>query len=294
MPSPSPWIIGLEPGDAGQGPLRFARWLRESLHAQVLGVHVRELWIPALAQSETAVYVATTMAETDRWLATLRTGPADAAIDRLEVVEAMDVADGLVGASRGAPGLVVGRRFAREGVWVRLGSVVRRLLRHLPAPVIVAPPELGAGAFEGPVVLATALDETSVAAARFAVWFARRAGRPLVCVHVGQLRWSGSFPALQPGWEALRERYRQATEDTTRMWIAEHCPGAELAVEYGDPADVLPAVAGVHKASLLVLGSGRPGLAERIFAGSTASLTAAAAPCAVAVVPPDVELAALT
>lgn len=288
-----PWIIGLEPGDPGQGALLFARWLRQTLHDRVLGVHVRELWTVGLAQAEAATYLAASIAETDQWLEQLRPGAADAAVDGFEIVESMGAESGLAEASRGAPGLVVGRRVAREGAWVRLGGVVRRLLRQLPAPVIVAPPELDAGAFEGPVLLATAVDGTSVAAARYAAWFARRVGRPLVCVHIGQPRWVRDVVAAQPQSRSLRDAYRATTERQARAWVDEHCPGAALVLDYGDPAELLPAIAARRQASLLVVGSGRPGLAERIFAGSTATLTAAAAPCAVAVVPPDVDLDAL-
>ena len=55
----------------------------------------------------------------------------------------------------------------------------------------------------------------------------------------------------------------------------------------------LPAIAARLQASLMVVGSGRPGLVERIFAGSVASGVAALAPCAVAVVPPDAKLDAV-
>ena len=124
---------------------------------------------------------------------------------------------------------------------------------------------------------------------RFAAALARRLGRRLVCVHVGQSRWDETFRPIEPRLEELRRSYHDATDRSMRAWATEHCPGAELELEYGDPVDRLPAFARRQNAALLVVGSGRPGLIERLFAGSTASTLAAVAPCAVAVVPMDAK-----
>jgi nucleotide-binding universal stress UspA family protein len=290
MSNQTQWLLGLEPSPRSSGALQFARWLRETLHGHVLGVHVSELWVLGFSEGVGAGYLVAARAETERWFATLRPGAADAAIDATEILDANDAESGLAEAGRGALGILVGRRVAGDGAWVRLGRVTRRLLRRLPAPVIVVPPEVTADTLRGPILLASSLDEPSVSAARFAVRFAQQAGRPLVCVHVGQPRWDEGFSDVDPRWAELRASYRDATERSARRWVDEHCPGAALVFEYGDPAEHLPAVAGLLQASLLVLGSARPGLAVRMFAGSTASLTAAIAPCAVAVVPPDAKL----
>ncbi len=280
------WIVGIEPTARSSGAMQFARWLRRSLHVPVAGVYVTELWMLMLSEPGAAEFLSAARASAEGWLATLKVGGEDAAFDTVESVEGADPEIELFRRGQGAAGIVVGRHPKREGGWIRLGRVTRRLLRSLPAAVVVAPPELTADDFAGPVILATDLGPTSVAAARFAVAFARQVQRPLVCAHVGQPRWSEDLE-LTPQSLSLRAAYRARVEREARDWAAEHCPDARLVVGYGDPAEVLPALTGRAAASLLVLGSRRPGLLERVFVGSTASAVASAASCAVAVVPPD-------
>ncbi|NJK31386.1 MAG: universal stress protein, partial [Deltaproteobacteria bacterium] len=66
--------------------------------------------------------------------------------------------------------LLVGRRARRdEDPIVRLGEVTRRVVRKLPAPVIVVPPDFGDDARDllgsGPIILATDLSDHCIAAA---------------------------------------------------------------------------------------------------------------------------------
>ncbi len=280
------WIVGIEPSARSNGAVQFARWLRRSLHVPVSGVYVTELWMLALSEPGSAEFLATARASAESWLATLNAGSEDAAFDAVESAEGMEPESELCKRGPGALGIVVGRHATRGSGWIRLGRVTRRLLRKLPAPVVVAPPELTADDFAGPVMLATDLGPASVAAARFAVAFARQAARPLVCVHVGQPRWSEDVE-LAPDLVRMREAYRATVELYARDWSVAHCPGAERVVDYGDPAQYLPALARQRAASLLVLGSGRLSLVERVFIGSTSSAVASAASCAVAIVPFD-------
>lgn len=281
----APWLLGLDLGPRCSGALRFARFLRERLRMRVVGVFVSESW--DFAPSEGTALAFALRSEAERWLAALNAGEPGAAVDATRIIDDVDAEAALSTAAREAAGVVVGRRAAAPDAWVRLGRVARRLLRRLPAPVIVVPPELANDEFDGPVMLATDLSDGSAAAARFAVTFARKLGRPLICVHVGQPRWDGSNGLLEPRREELRATYREATERATREWATRHCPDAALTHEYGEPVERLHALVGHARPGLLVLGSGRPGIVERIFAGSTASTVAAVAPCAVAVVPPD-------
>lgn len=286
MHSEPHWLIGLESSARSDGAVHFARWLRGSLGGPVVGLHVSELWMLVLAEPGAAEYMATAREATERWLATLKSGTADAAFDGVELIDAVDAEHELARRGQGALGIVVGRYLAGESGWIRLGRVSRRLLRSLPAPVIVAPPELTADAFHGPVVLATDLGPASVAAVRFAARFARQAGRPLVCAHIGQPRWHSDVELL-PRWKALRDAYRAKVEREARAWVAEHCPDTELVLDYGAPGALLPALAERRQASLLVLGSRRLGLVDRLVDGSIASAAASIATCAVAVVPMD-------
>lgn len=287
MTSERPWILGLDLGPRSSGVLRFARLLRQQLHAHVVGVVVCEAWLVGLPPGEDAIIRDSRRSEAERWLADLNVGAPDAAVDETQIVEEVDVESGLTGAAQGAAGVIIGRRSPTPEAWSRLGRVARRLLRRLPAPVLVVPPEVTDDDLSGPVVLATDLTERSVAAARFAVGLARRLARPLLCVHVAQPRWEETYDPSEPRWTELRRRYREETERSAHTWAGDHCPGAELTVDYGDPIDRVPVLARRMHASLIVVGSGRPGMLERFFAGSTASIVAAVAPCAVAVVPLD-------
>lgn len=285
MTTEQAWLLGLELSPRSSGALQFARWLRSTLGARVLGVYVSELLLAGLPPGEGAAYLFTLRTEAERWLAGLEAGTPGSPVDATKIVDEIDAETGLARAAHGAPGVVVGRRVAREGALIRLGRVTRRLLRSTPAPVIVVPPELAIDAFSGPVVLASDFTDASVAAARFAASFARRLGRSLVCVHVGQPRWQEPFVGKDPRWDELRSAYRVRVQETARAWAQAHCPGDELVVEYGDPQECLAAVAARLGACLLVVGSRRPGLLERFFVGSTSSAIAATASCAVAVVP---------
>lgn len=287
MTRETPWILGLDLGARCSGALQFAQMLRARLHARVVGVFISETWQFALPPGEGAGLALSLRNEAGRWLAGLNAGTAGAAVDEAKIVDDVDAESGLAAAAHGAAGVVIGRRVVTPDTWARLGRVARRLLRRLPAPVIVVPPELALDEFTGPVLLATDLTHRSAAAARFAAELAAGLGRPLFCVHVGQPRWDGSYGLLEPRRDELRATYREATERATREWAARHCPGAELVFEYGDPVDRLAALAEHMRPSLLVVGSGRPDMVERFFVGSTASTLAAVARSAVAVVPPD-------
>lgn len=285
MTPQQPWLLGLDLTPRSGGALQFARWLRGKLRAPILGVHISELWITGLVPDEGSAYLFALRSEAERWLDTLDAGAAGSAVDEVKIFDDVDAEGGLAAAAAGAPAIIVGRRVAGEGTWVRLGRVTRRLLRSSPAPVVVVPPELATGTFSGPVLLASEIGEDSVAAARFAVSLARQLGRPLVCIHVGQPRWEEARAAEVPIWEELRRKYRAAVQRQAREWAQVHCPDAELVVDYGDPQEQLTAAAARLGACLLVVGSHCPGLVERFFVGSTSSALAATAGCAVAVVP---------
>lgn len=282
-----PWLLGLEMSPRSSGALQFARWLRGMLGARIVGVYVHELWAASMPPGEGAAFTRAFRDETVKWMASLDPGEPGSPVDETRVIDDLDAENGLATAAQGAPGLIVGRRVARETLVVRLGRVTRRLLRRLPAPVIVAPPELAVDTLHGPVVLASDFSEASATAAKFAVRFALRVNRPLVCVHVDEPRWDEPIPEHDPRWNELRLSWKVAAELAAREWASAHCPGNELVVEFGDPAARLVAVAARLGACLLVVGSHRPGMLERIFLGSTASAVAATAGCAVAVVPAD-------
>src|SRR5690606_8529752 len=85
---------------------------------------------------------------------------------RVELAEDDENARGLSEAAirLGVDALIIGRRARRDDDPVgRLGPGTRRILRRLPAPVIVVPPDYGGrsdgGLGEGPVILGVELQE---------------------------------------------------------------------------------------------------------------------------------------
>lgn len=285
------WLLGLELSPRCGGALQFARFLRRKIHARIGGVFVQEQRLMAVAPGE-AAHASRLRAEAEAWLGTLAAGSPEAAVDATEILDQGDAETALASLGRSSAGIIVGRRAAGERTWSRLGRVARRLLRVLPAPVIVVPPELAVDEFAGPVVFASDLTPASDGAARFAASMARALDRRLVCVHIGDPRWIDGYGSA-PQWTQLHRDYCETTTRQAREWLGDTCQHAELVFEYGPPAELLPAVARQLGACLLVLGSNRFGLVERIFTGSMASAVAAVATCAVAVVPPDVPLPVL-
>jgi nucleotide-binding universal stress UspA family protein len=279
MPAIKPWILGLDLGPRSHGALVFAAWLRSG-GADVRGLHVLEAWAgPFLAATEDpGVTVRAVVAERYAHLGI-------APLEQVEVMVMPRAEDGLLGAAATAEGLVIGRAAPRgERPRVRLGSVARRVLRALPVPVIVVPPDLVAVA-PGPILLATDLGPSSEEAVRFAVALAATHGRELELVHVGEPRHSDLIDELEPAWLRERQIYRAGVQAMADAWAAERGLGGVRNVRFGDRAEEIAAVAAHCDAALVVTGSRRIGLAGRLFSTSTASALAGLADRAVAVVP---------
>lgn len=281
------WIVGLDLGARSHGALVFAAWMRGAPRAEdrpaLVGVHVLETWAARYLEIGLEEYVRSVRAVAER-----RAAEVGGGFDAVQVVEAERAELGLADAAAGAGALVLGRSAGREGrALVRLGKVARRLLRQLPAPVVVVPPDLPQAALAGPVLLATDLSRSSDAAAAFATRVARAQGRPLVLVHVGEPRHSDLIDELEPGWLAARERYRAGVERAFAAWAGVQGLGdAPRVLEYGAAPEVLAELAAREQAALVVLGSRRLSAAERLFSTSTASALAGLCGGPVAVVPP--------
>jgi nucleotide-binding universal stress UspA family protein len=280
MSATKPWILGLDLSPRSHGALVFATWLRSG-GARVIGLHALEAWAsPFLAAAEN---VDATVREAAAERCT-RLGIAP--LEDVEVVVVPRAEDALLRAATTAEGLVIGRAAPRgEHPRVRLGSVARRVLRELPGPVIVVPPDLVVVG-PGPILLASDLGPSSEAAARFAVAIAAAQGRELELVHVGEPRHSDLIDELDPHWLREREIYRAGVEATAAAWANRLGLGDRLRhVLFGERAEEIAGVAVRCKAALVVTGSRHLGLAGRLFSTSTASALAGLAECAVAVVP---------
>ncbi|MCY0988755.1 universal stress protein [Nannocystis sp. ILAH1] len=271
------WVLGLDLGARSRGALVFARWLREA-GEPVTSVHVLETWIRGYLRSDNYERLQTVLA---RATAEIGLGsPGD-----IQLVEADRAEVGLARAAEGAAALIIGRAAPSEGnALLRLGPTARRVLRGLPAPVIVVPPDLTAVA-PGPVLIATDLEETSAGAVEFAQQFAARHRRPLELVHVGAALYNDFIDTLEPRWLAAREIFRADTLDSVREWAVERGLTGTPHVVYGEPAQQIADLARAREAALVVVGSRRLGTVARAFLSSTASALASCAACPVAVVP---------
>lgn len=281
------WIVGLDLGARSHGALVFATWMRraESPAARpaLVGVHVLETWAARYLAIPREEYVRSVRAVADRHITAL-----GGTFDAVEVVEAERAEEGLVGAAARGDALVIGRSAPRgEHRLVRLGRVARRVLRQLPAPVFVVPPDLPEQALAGPIVLAVDLTGSGAVAVEMAVRLARAHARPLVLAHVGEPRHSDLIDELEPSWLAAREAYRAGVEREFAAWAeAQGLGGLRRVLEYGPAPESLAAIAEREQASVIVVGSRRLSTVERVFTTSTASALAGLCPCPVAVVPP--------
>lgn len=275
------WIVGLDLDERCLGALVFASWLAEAGDT-IVGVHVLEAWIRPHIRNETV------LAKVDDMVARTAKALGLTPPTRLSPIEAVQAEEGLTAACTAefASGLIIGR-VARtdQAPFTRLGVVARRLLRELPAPVIVVPPDLTTIG-GGPVILAVDLTDTTEAAVSFARALAARHHRPLEIVHVGQRRRSSFIPDFNPSWVDARREYHDSVVSSVNAWTAKHAlSDIPQHVMYGDPAEEVARVATSRKAALVVVGSRHLGLVGRAFLSSTASALAGRAGCPVAVVP---------
>lgn len=281
MSDTRPFVFGLDLTYRSHGALALAAWLRERLGPEdVEAVHV----IPARDE-------ATRDERQQRAGAVLteRLGAAGHAqtFSRVQIREAADVVADLAHVESFGRALVLGRR-ARSGerALVHLGPVARKLLRLLPLPTIITPPELAPDRLGGPIVLATDLAGHSERAARFAVDLARAAGCELVLAHVADVHYNESVEQTDPAWNARLEQFRCEAAKDLDFWAEAHGLAGRRVARCGAAVEVLLDLADRERASMLVLGSRRLSATERLFTTSTSSTVAAYASCPVAVVPP--------
>lgn len=285
------WIVGLDLEGLSQGAIHFARWLHtQDRGARFVGVHAVEAYPAALREIDVApeVFQDWALAATERELA--KAGAREIFED-VALVRAVRAEDGLNEslAAKGGEGLIVGRKAGRgQEALVRLGRVVRRLIREANGPLIVVPPDLlpqDIGA--GPVVVATDVADDSVAALRFAQAMAQALGRELV------LAYGVAVPSVlekylpSDAWDGAQRAINADGEAASRAWAARHGVKARTLVVAGPLVRGLWSAAVREQACLLVCGSRRLSLVERIFTSSVGSELAASAPLAVAVVPPS-------
>jgi nucleotide-binding universal stress UspA family protein len=168
--------------------------------------------------------------------------------------------------------LLVAGAAARSGLdRILIGSVAGRLAAVAPCPLVVVP--RGAALDEpGPVVSGYDGSAHSLRAARHAAALSARLGRELVLVHV-----TGD-DGVRPGEDLARELHdagvRGLGDDPGRPRLDLK---VRLAVEPGDPVQILAAVAREESAALLVTGTrGRNALSSALLGSVSAGLVRAA------------------
>lgn len=279
-------MVGVDARGLSHGAVAFGRWLAGGLLNTVYGTHVVE-WVPQHTDLPKAD-PAEVLASAARFLQPLRD---DTRFEELGAVAATHAEVGLAKAieAKQANALVVGRRAPRVGSpLVRLGRTARRLLRSLPVPVVVVPPDLEAEQIgRGPVLLAVDLTESCGAAAAFAARVAATMARPLMLVHAVHPPDRGPYVPPDLWGHSMAALHRRSARDL-HAWADRHSVGAaERVLEEGPAAHVLDRVATQHDAALIVLGSRQLGGVQRLFMTSLGSELAASAMVPVAVVPPD-------
>lgn len=288
------WGVGVELAPDHLGPVRFAATLTQIRPDDVeIGVHVipdQQLLHPLVTPEEAEQNRKRAVEHVTQVMA--REGLTGERV-RVELAEDDEIERGLSEAAvrLGIDALIIGRRARRgEDPVVRLGPVTRRILRRLPVPVIVVPPDYGergdVGLGEGPVILGVELEEHDAAAARFAQDLAARLDRELLLAHsTSAYHWMISYMPTTT-MEKLEQQSREAAGVALQQWAAGHgLGGARQQVFVGDPVKQLLELAHTESAAVLVTGSRRLGPVERLFLASVSSEVASAAICPVAVVP---------
>lgn len=281
------WIVGLDLRPRSQGAIKTARWLHEHRTEQArnrfYGVHV----VPQTPRVSEREDVMDELCERARASAeaTLNEASAVSAFDRIEAVPGTPVQTLAAAATYyDVDGLLIGRHGPRDGgTVVRLGTVARQLLRELPAAVMVVPPDHDPSAHpQGPVLVATDLAPDAAAAGRFGLRLAQDLGVDLLLVHVPETGQLAAQLGATPHSPLVQDP--EAFEE----WVERYgLGGARTETSPGDPVEQTLKLAQAHDASVIVCGSRRLSLSDRVFQASTGSTLAAYARRPVVVVPPE-------
>jgi nucleotide-binding universal stress UspA family protein len=288
------WIIGVDLRETATGALQFSQWL-----ARHAARPTRHTFVPVHVLEESYLLQVLRYAhEADVEAKALM--DARHQLDRAElggIAEPPRVTRGAVADealvreldAEHADALVIGRQApSHERHFVRLGRVARRLVRRLPCPIVVAPPDVRAERIgAGPIVLATDLEETCGSAVRFAQRLSHASGRPIVVAHIipHEMESVRYVPST-----TVEQFYSQVGLDRQRdlqQWKTTHGLGdAASVVAHGDIVARLTAIAEVEGAPMIVCGSRGLSTVERVFATSVATDLSCWAECAIAIVPP--------
>lgn len=284
------WLVGIDLRNLGAGAVEYARWLHARdasetfIGAHVVDFELRELFArvePAPPDEKIPPFV-------DELLDPVRD---DAAFTEVGSIPASAAEDGLTEAARvhRCDAMLIGRRKPmHESSMVRLGRVARRLLRTLPRPVVVVPPDAKVADFsDGPVLVATQLGASSEGAARFGAKLAESVDLDMLVTAVASVPDELSLLAGPDRARAIASDSVNATRTRLGDWVeAQSLADVRTSVVEGHVGPALLEVAKVSGASMIVVGSRGLSTFDRLMLSSVGSELAASAPVPVAVVPP--------
>ncbi|KIG18370.1 Universal stress protein family 4 [Enhygromyxa salina] len=291
------WVVGLDLRPHSHGAINFAQWLRahdkQPEQLRIDGLHVVEARMFNLPGGKSRAEVVGDALKAARVAVSVRN--ASEAFDSVNVVESIPSVDrGVVDVLSTAAGLwitdgiILGRRGPGEhGALIRLGKVARNLLRKLPAPTFVVPPDLElAHVGPGPILCAVQLDARGVEVARYAERLARRLGRSARLVHVIDTGDPIGLQYLPEGsWDDLHARQRDDAQDKIVQWRDAAGLTAYTLLAQGQTVPRLVSAARELDACMILCGSRQLSLAERMWISSVGSSLAAAAHLPVGVIP---------
>lgn len=284
------WMIGLDLDTRSRGALELAGWLaartRKPATQEFVAVHVLDERLHHLLRTD---QLEDLFSRAGQELAgAVDASTAAPSVVTRRIVSAETPERGLIDtlATDACDGLVIGR--IAEGTpaprVVRLGRVARRLLRRLPRPVVVAPPDLASASLgKGPLLLATDLDESSKPAAAFAVRLAAELGRDVTLVHVDT-----NYTVVPTFWGdpvVVQTPPRRIPADVDDWAKSVGLGAARTILAEGRIVENVLDIAKREDAPLIVCGSRGLNAFDRVFISSTASDLARLADRPVAVVP---------
>ncbi|MCH9680457.1 MAG: universal stress protein [Deltaproteobacteria bacterium] len=288
------WLAAINLTTDSDGVPKWLSWVRACQRDPVDDDFV------ALTVARTADYFTASQATREQTAERLRVALADwleqagtyGAFSQLQVLDARSIAVALSSeAQRADSVLVVGRAARREDRrLVRLGAVTRRVLRHLTTPTVVVPPDWTVEhAGRGPIVVAVDATAPSLAAWRFARQLATKVHREVVLAHalpgveeLGVVYLASTDPI------ALRRRQTEAARHTLLEFLSDHELSAlPRHVHSGPTVQTIAKIAAELDAAMIVCGSRRLSVGERLLSASIGSELAAIAPVPVAIAPPD-------
>ena len=288
------WIIGIDLRPLSYGALQFGAWIAANAvaaeGARFIPVHVLEQdhLLAVLRYHHLDEVVAAARDEARRALE--RHGCSDWTRD-LQIVQALRAEESLEAAraSAGAKAIMIGRAAGRgERRVVRLGRVARRLLRALPSPVVIVPPDLQVrDVGTGPIVALTSAGGDTVDAVHFAADVARSVGRKLALAYVSRDPAGAGLPFM-PAASLERARIDELRdgERVLAAWVAsEGLHPDSTTVLQGNVIEQAITFAEAQRSPLLVVGARRRAGVGRALVPSIGGELAATTSVPVAVVP---------